>query len=75
MGNNSCKVITCQHVTNQDDHVAQLNETIGTMKILDNLEVNNVTVETWAHEYNTTVNRLVEVTSIPLTTFGWELST
>ena len=59
MGNNSHKVIACQHVTKQDDHVAQRHETIGTRKILDSLEANNVTVETWAHDYNTAVNRLV----------------
>ena len=60
VGSETHKMLTCATVTKQDDHVAQRHEKIGTQKIYDHLDSQNVTVRIHAHDRNMAINKMVK---------------
>ena len=60
MGSETHKVLTCATVTKQDDHVAQRHEKIGSQKIYDHFDSQNVTVRIHTHDRNMAINKMVK---------------
>ena len=59
IGEKSHKVINCAYVTKADDHVSQRHEKIGTQKIYDDLDSENISVNIHTHDRNMAINKFV----------------
>lgn len=59
IGEKSHKVLSCQHVTKADDIVSQRHEKIGTERIYNYLEEENVDVSVHCHDRNLSINKYV----------------
>ncbi|KAK3083302.1 hypothetical protein FSP39_018873 [Pinctada imbricata] len=57
LGDKTHKVISCQHITKSDDRVTQRHEKIGTKKIYEDLQSNDVSVG--VHDRNLSVNKFI----------------
>jgi hypothetical protein len=55
IGENTHKVLSCEHVTKADDNVSQRHEMIGTTRIYQQLRDQNVMVGIHAHDRNLSI--------------------
>lgn len=60
IGEKTHRVIKCEHVTKQDDHVSQRHEKIGTERIYEFLDEQGVDVNVHIHDRNLSINKLVK---------------
>ncbi|KAK3091924.1 hypothetical protein FSP39_023755 [Pinctada imbricata] len=59
LGDKTHKVISCQHITKSDDRVTQRHEKIGTKKIYEDLQSNDVSVGVHVHDRNLSINKFI----------------
>jgi hypothetical protein len=59
IGENTHKVLSCEHVTKTDDNVSQRHEMIGTTQIYQQLYDQNVMVGIDAHDRNLSINKFI----------------
>ena len=59
IGDNTHKVISCQHVTKTDDPVSQRHEKLGTERIYQHLRDQNVAVGIHTHDRNLSINKYI----------------
>ena len=59
IGDNTHRVISCQHVTKTDDPVSQRHEKLGTERIYQHLRDQNVAVGIHTHDRNLSINKYI----------------
>ena len=61
IGDRSHKVLRHEYITKEDDHVTQRHEKIGTERIYDYFDQNEVPIRIHTHDRNMSINKMVKV--------------
>ena len=61
IGDRSHKVLRHEYITKEDDHVTQRHEKIGTERIYDYFDQNEVPIRIHTHDHNMSINKMVKV--------------
>ena len=65
LGDLSHKVIACEHVTTSDDPISQRHEIVGSKRIAEDLQKDNITIGIWGHNYSASLNSIVDTLPYP----------
>ena len=60
IGDRSHKVLLNEYITKEDDHVTQRHEKIGTKRIYDYFDQNEVPIRIHTHDRNMSINKMVK---------------
>ena len=60
LGDLSHKVVACQHISTQEEPISQKHEKLGSERIYEELNKDDIAIGVWAHDFNSSINKLIK---------------